>query len=279
MPLVLCLSSQVARGHVGASMSEFVLQRLGVDVIALPTIILSSHAGHAGVKGFEVAESRIGEMLEAIDARGWLDEADAFLSGYMHTPGQAALAARWMKALKARRPHMIALVDPIIGDEPKGVYAKDETARAIRDRLTPLADVLTPNRFELGWLTGAPLRTQADAALAARRLSRRLVLVTSAPGENADELANLLISPDEMWRTTVPRRPAAPHGAGDFMASAFLGRILTGCAPAEALALATGAMDALLTLSEGADELRLVAEQERWVGAEPWLVEAVETTS
>jgi pyridoxine kinase len=279
MPLVLCLSSQVARGHVGASMSEFVLQRLGVEVIALPTVMLSSHAGHAGVKGFEVAESRIEEMLEAIDARGWLDEADAFLSGYMHTPGQAALAARWMKALKARRPHMIALVDPIIGDEPKGVYAKDEVAHAIRDRLTPLADVLTPNRFELGWLTGASLQTQADAARAARRLSRRLVLVTSAPGEKEDELANLLISPDGIWRTTAPRRASAPHGVGDFMAAAFLGRVLKGCAPAEALALAAGAMDALLTLSEGADELRLVAEQDRWVGAEPWPVDVVEAAA
>jgi pyridoxine kinase len=131
----------------------------------------------------------------------------------------------------------------------------------------------------LGWLSGVPVRTQADVARAARRLSRRLVLVTSAPGETADELANLLISPDEIWRATVPRRPGAPHGVGDFMAAAFLGRVLTGCAPAEALALAAGALDRLLTLSEGADELRLVAEQERWVGAEPWPVEVVETAS
>lgn len=276
MPLVLSLSSQVARGHVGNSVSQFVLQRLGVAVIALPTVVLSSHAGYAGAKGFAIAESRLAEMLEAMEARAWLDGVDAFVSGYLHTAGQAALAASWLKTLKARHPRMIALVDPIIGDEPKGVYARDEVAHAVRERLAPLADILTPNRFELGWLTGAPLHTQAETALAARRLSRHLTLVTSAPGSNGDDLCNLLISPTAIWRTTVRRRPRAPQGVGDFMAAAFLGRLLQGCAPDAALALATGAMDALLDASAESDELRLIEAQERWVGADPWPVEVLE---
>jgi pyridoxine kinase len=276
MALVLCLSSQVAHGYVGASASRFVLQRLGAEVAVLPTVMLSSHAGRSVVKGFEVAESRIEEMLSALDANGWLDRPDAFLSGYLHTPGQAALTASWLKRLKTRNPRMIALVDPIIGDEPKGVYTRRDAACALRDRLAPLADVITPNRFELGWLMGSALETQADAALAARRLSRRLALVTSAPGERPGELANLLISPDEIWRTTVTRRQSAPHGAGDFMAACFLGRVLQGCSPAEALGLATGAMEELLTASDGRDELSLVTAQDRWAGAPAWPVETLE---
>lgn len=279
MAQVVCLSSQVAYGYVGASASQFVLQRLGSDVVVLPTISLSSHAGRAHVKGFAVTESRIEEMLEAMDANGWLQRPDAFLSGYLHGPGHAALAANWLKKLKARNPHMIALVDPIIGDEPKGVYTREETALALRDRVAPLADIITPNRFELGWLTGSPPNTQADAILAARRLCRHLTLVTSAPGEGDGELANLLISPNEVWRTTVARRGCAPHGAGDFMAACFLGRLLQGCAPAEALALATGAMEALLTASDGADGLPLVTAQDRWTNAAPWPVEALETAT
>ena len=44
MPKILSLSSQVAHGHVGHSATVFVWQRLGIDVIALPTIILSNHS-------------------------------------------------------------------------------------------------------------------------------------------------------------------------------------------------------------------------------------------
>ena len=46
------------------------------------------------------------------------------------------------------------LVDPVLGDAGR-LYVAQETAEAIRDRLIPLADIATPNLFELGWLTGA----------------------------------------------------------------------------------------------------------------------------
>ena len=60
----------------------------------------------------------------------------------------------------------------------------------MRDKLVPLADILTPNRFELGWLDGRSVGTLADVQAAASELKRatgcEVVLVTSPPMPGGD---------------------------------------------------------------------------------------------
>ena len=46
MARILAISSQVVRGHVGLSAIVPALQRLGHEVLPIPTIILSNHPGH-----------------------------------------------------------------------------------------------------------------------------------------------------------------------------------------------------------------------------------------
>jgi len=258
---VMILSSFVAHGHVGLSAGQPVLQALGHEVTALPTVILSNHPGWPQAAGSPVPPDRLAAMVDALAANGWLAGHDALLSGYLPTPAHVAFAADLATRMRAARPGLRIVVDPILGDAPKGLYLDAAAARAIRDRLLPLADILTPNAFELGWLTGAPTDTLETATAAAARLAPRVILTSPPMGPHQ---TGLLDGPD-LYVTA--KRGDVPHGVGDALAA----MIAAGLAPGTAL----GHLDALIAASLGADHLQIVPARARWtaapaIPATPW---------
>jgi len=275
MSTVLCLSSQVARGFVGGSANRIALERMGHDFWLLPTVILSNHPAHTRFAGEQVPVGRLRAMLEALDANGWLPDVDAVMTGYMPSPEHAIFARQAIELVKERHSDAICFCDPIIGDDPGGLYVDDDTAAAVREELVPAADILTPNRFELEWLTGAAAKRTKTAMVSAQTLAPAKVLVTSLAGKDVSSLVNLLLEDKAVAATTVPRRKNAPHGAGDLMAALFLGGLLGGSSAQEALGRATGCVEAALEVSEGSDELRLASAPD-WFDAEPWSVETPE---
>jgi pyridoxine kinase len=274
MPTILSFSSQVAYGHVGHSAAVFVWQRLGLDVIALSTTILSNRPGYPRIAGKPTETDQLAQMLEALQANGMLDRLDAVFTGYMPSPEHVHLIADWLCHLRGQRPDIRVMCDPILGDDPGGLYIKQASAEALRNRLIPLADIVKPNRFELGWLRGAEVDSLEAATEAAMELAP-MVLVTSG-AEPIGKLTNQLICNDRGWVTEVIRREEVPHGSGDMMAALFFGHILRGTAPEEALALATAGIEAVVEASLGSDELRLVETQDSWAAPAPWPLEEME---
>ncbi len=277
MAIVLCISSQVARGAVGNSAARLPLERLGHEVWEVPTIVLSNHPGHIGFGGTRIEPGALREMIDALDDNGWLGEIDAVMTGYLPGAEHVAFAARTVSRVRTLRPDVLCLCDPALGDEPKGVYIDAEAAAAIRSELLPLAGIATPNRFELEWLTEMPVTNTQQAIAAARTLGPAPILVTSVPGDEPDTLVNLLVDEAAVWQTTVVRRKSAPHGTGDVKAALYLGHRLNGASPQDALALATAGLEAVLERSGNADELALVAAQDDWSGAPAWPIEEVLT--
>ena len=272
MPTILSLSSQVARGHVGHSAAVFTWQRLGIDVVALPTILLSNRPNYPHRAGERIRPELLGEMIAALDANGWLGEIDAVFTGYLPSAGHVALAATLVQRLKTAKPELLYGCDPILGDEPDGLYIAEDAANALRDTLLPLADLVTPNRFELEWLSGGRVRLAEDAVRAARALARPMVLATSAPTESGGELMNLLVEGGRAWGAVVARRATVPHGTGDLVAALFFGHLLRSRPAPETLALATAGIEAVIDASEGCRELNLIASQESWAVPGPWPV-------
>lgn len=267
MARVLALSSQVARGHIGLSAIVPALQRLGHEVWPLPSILLSNHPGHAHAAGMPVAPAVLEEMLDALDRNGWLGEIDAIITGYLPTAEHVQLASAIVRRLKADRP-VLYLCDPVMGDEPKGLYIDSGAANAVRDELIPIADVVTPNRFELGWLAGLPVGTIEELKAAARAIGAGAVLVTSAARRDTT-IDNLLLTSasGEALKCGVTWRPDVPHGTGDFFAALFLGHHLNGHSEATAMARATAGVEQAILASRGRDELALVASQDAWASA------------
>src|SRR5690606_38810513 len=109
----------------------------------------------------------------------WLGEVGAVLSGYLGETGQGEAIAGLVEAVKAKNPRALYVCDPVMGDSG-GLYVPEATAATLRDRLMPLADIATPNRYELEWMAGAKLPDLGSTIAAALDAGPATMLVTSA---------------------------------------------------------------------------------------------------
>lgn len=272
MARVLAISSQVARGHVGLAAIVPALQRLGHEVVALPTVLLSNHPGHAKVAGERVSPELMQRMIEALEANGWLAEIDAVITGYLPSAAHVRFASAAVDRVRKHRYDALVLVDPVLGDVPKGLYIDAAAAVLIRDELLPLAHIVTPNAFELGWLTGAAIAGTEQARAAAARLGSAWILVTSVPTAGGD-LDNILVqgAAGAAFACAARRRNAVPNGTGDLLAALLLGHALrlgTSLVP-DAFALALAGLHAVIDASVGRDELQLAQLQNTWSNPAP----------
>ena len=257
---VLSIQSEVVRGHVGNGAARFALQRLGIEVWAVPTVLLSNHPGHKAFRGEVVPAAKMGELIAGLDLNGWLGQCDAVLSGYLGAADQARVVADAVRRVKALNPKAVYLCDPVFGDDD-GAYARPGVAEAMARELLPIADIATPNRFELSSLTSQKIGDAVSATAAARSLGKAEVVVTSVPFEG-DRVGTVAVSRDGAWCTAAARIEQVPNGSGDLFAALYLARRLTGDSPALALERASSAVDSVLRASVGADELQLVGHQE-----------------
>ena len=123
----------------------------------------------------------------------------------------------------AANPRLRYLCDPVMGDDGPGLYVPAELARIIADRLLPLADLATPNTFELGFLTGQPIRDMDDLQAAGTRLRMApgaSLIATGCVLEDspADHLECVILGPAGATRHPTRRLPVALPGTGDLFA-------------------------------------------------------------
>ncbi len=255
---VIVVSSHVVRGSVGNRASVFALETLRRPVWAVPTIILPWHPGHGRASRIVPPPQEFAALMHDLEEAPWLNEVGAVLSGYLGHAEQAEAIVSLVGAVKARNPQALYVCDPIMGDEG-GLYVPETTASAIRDRLVPLADLVTPNRFEFGWLTGRLLETTEDVVLAASRAGPSTMLITSVPSLLPGSIANLLLSPEGVRVAEHPAVARPAKGPGDLMTALMTGWLLRGVSPADALQRSTAAVFEVLAraAARGSDELML----------------------
>lgn len=272
MSKVLAISSMVACEAVGLTANRFALERLGHEVWALPTVQLSNHRGreHVACKASDC--ENLTNMFGAIEANDWLHHVDAGFTGYLPASSYVEFAKTALERIRRHNPDAIVLVDPILGEEGTGLYIDEYAASAIRDLLIPLADIATPNSFELSWLTKREILDREGAVEAMKALGPDCVLMTSLPDAEQQSLSSLLLTDGDVFELSVPLRAHAPHGVGDFLAAVFLAKRLEGIAPAQALGFAGRATQIVIDAIETADRLELVSSQDAWAAAEPLVV-------
>ncbi len=258
MARILAISSYVAHGHVGLGAIIPTMHALGHEVIAVPTVVLSCHYGYAQVGGFTVEPGQIDSLFAALDANAWLQSVDAVLTGYLPSLEVVDGVARVLERVGSERPDVLYLCDPVMGDDPQGLYVGEEVAAGIRDRLVATADIVTPNRFELAWLAGMELLNAVDADAAAEATGADLVAATSIPA-GPDVIANVMSDDQEVLTFLSPLQTGVPHGTGDLFAALVLGHMLAGRQHANAVARASAGVNLVISQSIGRPELNLVA--------------------
>jgi pyridoxine kinase len=265
----LSIQSSVAYGHVGNSAATFPLQRLGHEVWPVHTVVFSNHTGYGAWRGRLLAPDEVRDVVTGIEERGVLPTCDAVLSGYLGGPGICEVVVDAVARVKAANPRATYTCDPVMGNATSGCFVDPAIPPVIREQVVPVADLITPNQFELGFLTHtAPdtLESTLDSADAARALGPSTVLVTSLlrPDRPDDTIEMLAVTGDGAWTVRTPRLALKANGSGDLTAALFTAHLGETGSPAEALARTSSSVYAVLaaTLETGERELRIVAAQD-----------------
>lgn len=262
-PAILVASSQVVRGGVGCRSAAFALERMGFSVWLLPTVLLPWHPGQGPGRRLVPTEADFSALVDELAGSPSLGEIGGIVTGYLGAAHQAPALARLVAAVRQANDQAIHLCDPVIGDAD-GLYVAEDVAAAQRDHLLAEADIATPNRFELGWLTGRPVDTEAATLAAARTLQSGRVLVSSSPALRRASVATLLAAPRAAIVAEHAELERAPHGTGDLLAALFLGQILSGADDEAGLARAVSATFELTarSIKAGSPELQLAEYQQ-----------------
>jgi pyridoxine kinase len=265
---ILSIQSHVAYGHAGNSAAVFPLQRLGHDVHPVLTVTFSNHTGYGATRGPLIAPADVAQVLLGVAERGAFAEVDAVLSGYLGAEPMGAVVLDAVEQVRAANPGAIYCCDPVMGDVGRGFFVREGIPAFLRDEVVAKADLVTPNQFELEYLAGRAVHTQADllAAVATVRDSGpATVLVTSVLTEDtpADSIQMAVVCDVGAWLVTTPLLDMTVRGGGDATAAIFLAHTLTD-GPKVALSRTAATMYAVLraTHDGGHPEMRLVAEQE-----------------
>jgi pyridoxine kinase len=171
--------------------------------------------------------------------------------------------------VKSANPSAIYACDPVMGNAKSGCFVAPAIPVLLRERVVPVADLITPNQFELGFLTGTEpttIESTLESADAARAMGPRTVLVTSVerPDREPDTIEMMVVDDSGAWIVQTPLIPMKANGSGDVTAALFTAHLLDSGSAADALARTTSSVWDLLreTHESGARELQLVEAQE-----------------
>ena len=253
---VLAIHDLPGFGRAALSVIVPVLSCLGVQAVALPTAVLSTHTGGLGTPA-KLSNPGYGPAALAHYQRLGL-RFDCIYAGYLADPNQAKLVEQafelWPQAYK--------VVDPVLGDAGRlyrGVGA--EMVPAMYD-LCRKADLILPNGTEAALLLGDPLPgvgSAEQAAAQAARLTRIApqVVVTGVTGLADGRCIGCVGAArgGQGYLVKTPLIPRLYHGTGDIFGGVLVGRILQGNVPQAAVqAAAAFVAECIRQTPEGADE-------------------------
>ncbi|MGV2983730.1 pyridoxal kinase PdxY [Microbacterium sp. AGC85] len=268
---ILSIQSAVAYGHVGNSAAVFPLQRIGVDVLPVYTVNFSNHTGYGAWRGPLIDPSDVADVITGIEERGAFAQVDAILSGYQGGEGIGDVIIDAVARVKAANPKALYACDPVMGNAKSGCFVAPAIPELLRERVVPVADIITPNQFELGFLTGTEpdtLESTLASVDAARALGPSTVLVTSVERPDREEGTIEMLAADDAgaWIVQTPFLPMKANGSGDVTAALFTAHYVeTGSAKTALERTASSVFDLLqMTLDSGDRELQLIEAQESY---------------
>lgn len=262
---VISIQSQVVHGHVGNSAAVFPMQALMLEVAAVPTVLLSNHPHYPTMRGRVLEAELVADLLRGVEERGLVESADALVTGYLGSVGNGLVVADFVERARQRNPQLSYICDPVMGDDDLGLFVVEGLTDVFRDRLAPMASVITPNQFELELLCGGKARSAEDLSQAAVRLGARGVGAVVATGCVLDDtparsVETIVCADGGLHRSPVPRLPIRPAGTGDLFTALLVAALCRGWPLAAASAWATAEIFAVLerTQAAGAEEMRII---------------------
>ncbi|XP_034251873.1 pyridoxal kinase [Thrips palmi] len=228
-PRVLSIQSHVVSGYVGNKSATFPLQVLGFDVDAINSVQFSNHTGYGYWKGQVLAEQELVELTEGLAHNGLDCTYTHLLTGYSRSKSFLTHIANIVSQLRKKNSGLIYLCDPVIGDIGRGIYVPTELIDVYKETIIPIANIVTPNQFELELLTGITLKTIDDvwaATATLHSMGPKTVVISSS--ELCDEKSLLCLGSaiidgrQEKAMITFPKLKSSYTGTGDLFSALLL---------------------------------------------------------
>ncbi|MDD3020544.1 MAG: pyridoxal kinase PdxY [Alphaproteobacteria bacterium] len=272
MKTILSIQSHVAYGYVGNRAAVFPLQRMGFDVVAVHTVQFSNHTGYGTWTGDVFGDDHIRRVLAGLKDRGVLDHCDALLTGYA---GSSAICDIICETLDQLPPSTPWICDPVMGDVGRGFFVKDGIPDFFKSTSLKRASVITPNLFEMEYLSGQDIRSTEDALRACQIIHGYgvpTILLTSLITKDTPDHHISILASDKNHGQYIVTTPMldlnpAPNGSGDCTAALFAGHLLAGATPDIALERTIGSIYGLFekTQQAGTRELAVITAQDEFV--------------
>uniref|UniRef100_A0A665UPW5 Pyridoxal kinase n=1 Tax=Echeneis naucrates TaxID=173247 RepID=A0A665UPW5_ECHNA len=229
---VLSIQSHVVRGYVGNKSATFPLQVLGFEVDSINSVQFSNHTGYAHWKGQVLTAEELNVLYEGIKLNK-VNHYDYILTGYCRDQSFLEMVVDIIQGLKKANPSLIYVCDPVMGDHG-AMYVPEHLLPVYKDKVVPLANILTPNQFEAELLTGRKINTEEDAVEVMdllHKMGPETVVLTSTdiPSKNGDQFLVALGShkidgtkTNQKIYMDIPKVDAVFVGTGDLFAAMLL---------------------------------------------------------
>lgn len=263
---IISIQSQVVHGHVGNSAAVLPMQAHGLNVAAVPTTLLSNHPGFETMRGRVLEPELVGDLLRGVEERGLIETSRYIVSGYLGSRANGEVVAAFVKRARQLNPDITYICDPVMGDAHLGVFVADQVIKCLCDELVPLADLLTPNQFEVGLIVDnqPSIWRELEVAVAqiqAQRGARVVVTGCTLADTPAGSLENIVFDDKSCTRLTSPRLPMVPVGTGDLYTGLLTAKLARGDTLVEAARRAAAAVLDILqrTMAENEHEMQLAS--------------------
>ncbi|WP_343314794.1 pyridoxal kinase [Brucella sp. BE17] len=263
---VISIQSQVVHGHVGNSATMLLMQAHGLSVAAVPTTLLSNHPGFETMRGRVLESELVGDLLRGVEERGLIETSRYIVSGYLGSRANGDVVAAFVRRARQINPDITYICDPVMGDSTLWVFVAHQVVECICSELVPLADLLTPNQFEIGLITQSQPANWPQIEAAAMKIQAqrgaRLVVTGFTLGDTPNgSLENVVFDGKSCTRLTSPRLPIVPVGTGDLYTGLLTAKLTQGHSLVEAARSVTATVLEILarTVAEDAHEMQLAS--------------------
>ncbi|XP_012586583.1 PREDICTED: pyridoxal kinase [Condylura cristata] len=160
------LGCQASRGFAGAGSVPTSPHRvLGFEIDAVNSVQFSNHTGYPHWKGQVLSSGELHELYQGLQLNG-VNKYDYVLTGYTRDKSFLAMVVDIVRELKQQNPRLVYVCDPVMGDKWNGegsMYVPEDLLPVYRDKVVPVADIITPNQFEAELLSGRKIHSQEEA--------------------------------------------------------------------------------------------------------------------
>ena len=249
MRTALSIAGSDSCGGAGIQADIKTMTMNGVYAMSVITALTAQNT--TGVSGiFEVTPEFLKQQIDSVfgDIR-----PDAVNIGMVASPALVEVIAERLEYYHAEK----VVVDPVMVATSGSVLSKDSAVSVMREKLLPLASVITPNIPESEILWGKKITTQAEMEQAAAEISKTYGCAVLCKGGHSINDANDLLYADGKCTWFYGKRINNPntHGTGCTLSSAIASNLAKGYSMVRAIerskAYISGALESMLDLGHG----------------------------